>query len=245
PGPGAVIDGSGSAAQFNSGFASIASDSAGVLYVGDDFGLRRIAPDNTVTLLAGSRTDAGAVDGNAGAARLRTIRGVAVKPGGEVFVADTGNAIRRVDAAGNVSTYAGVMGQSSSVDGPVATARFTTPGPMAFAPDGSLFVVDNNGGDSVIRRISSDGASVSTVPIPPNSQVTAIAVDAAGTLYYGGYPGLMRLPPGGAPSVLVPRGASVAVGANPTVWDIDSIAVLAPGQLVVLTSGHILRVTLP
>lgn len=245
PAPPPVTDGIGSAAQFNSGFAAIASDSAGVLYLGDDFGVRRIAPDNSVTLLAGSRTDAGAVDGNAATARFQTIRGVAVRPGGDVFVADSGNAIRRIDAAGNVSTYAGVMGQGGSADGPVATARFTLPGPMAFAPDGSLFVVDQIAGNGVIRYIASDGASVSTVAIPADSQVTALAVDAAGTLYYAGYPGLMRLPPGGTPSVLVPRGAGVVLGANPSVSDVDGIAVLAPGQLVVLSGGQILRVTLP
>ncbi len=240
-----VIDGLGSAAHFNSRFAALASDSAGVLYLGDDFGVRRIALDGTTTLLAGSRTDAGAVDGSASAARFRLIRGLAVKPGGDVFVADSGNAIRRVDAAGSVSTYAGVMGQSSSIDGPVAAARFTTPGPMAFAPDGSLYVVDNTGLDGVVRRIASDGASVSTVPIPPNSQVTAIAVGADGTLYYAGYPGLMKLPPGGAPSVLVYRSGVILLGSNPTVSDIDSIAVLAPGQLVVLSMGQMLIVTLP
>ena len=240
-----VIDGLGSAAHFNSSFASMASDSAGVLYVGDNFGVRRIALDNNTTLLAGSRTDAGAVDGNASTARFRLIRGLAVKPNGNVFVADSGNAIRRVDAAGNVSTYAGVMGQSGSIDGPVATARFTTPGPMAFAPDGSLYVVDDTGIDGVVRKIASDGASVSTVPIPPNSQVTAIAVGADGTLYYAGYPGLMKLPPGGAPSVLVHLGGGVLLGTNPTVSDVDSIAVLGPGQLVVLSMGQILKVTLP
>ena len=245
PAPPPVTDGIGSAAQFNSSFAAIASDSAGVLYVGDDFGVRRIGLDDSVTLLAGSRTDAGAVDGNAATARFRTLRGVAVKPGGDVFVADSGSAVRRVDAAGNVSTYAGVMGQSSSVDGPLATARFTLPGPMAFAPDGALYVVDQIAGNGVIRKIASDGASVSTVAIPDNSQVTALAVDAAGTLYYGGYLGLMRLPPGGTPSVLVPRGAGVVLGTSPSVWDIDGIAVLAPGQLVVLSSGQILTVTLP
>ncbi|MEO8153123.1 MAG: hypothetical protein ABI605_08650 [Rhizobacter sp.] len=240
-----VIDGLGSAAHFNSTYAAMASDSAGVLYLGDDFGVRRIAPDGSTTLLAGSRTDAGAVDGSAGAARFHQIHGLAVKPGGDVFVADSGNAIRRVNAAGNVSTYAGVMGQAGSVDGPVATARFTTPGPMAFAPDGSLYVVDNTGIDGVVRKIASDGASVSTVPIPPNSLVTAIAVGADGTLYYAGYPGLMKLPPGGTPSVLAYRSGVILLGPNPTVSDIDSIAVLAPDQLVVLSVGQILKVTLP
>jgi hypothetical protein len=240
-----VIDGVGSAAQFNSGFAAIASDNAGVLYVGDSFGVRRIALDNTTTLLAGSRTDPGAVDGNATAARFTGIRGVAVKPGGDVFVADSSNAIRRVDAAGNVSTYAGVMGQSGSTDGPVATARFTTPGPMAFAPDGSLYVVEKTAIDGIIRKISSDGASVSTVAIPANSSVTAIAMDASGALYYGGNSGLMQLLPGGTPSVLIPNTLGVTVGTNPTVAAIDSIAVLGPKQLLVLSLGQILKVTLP
>lgn len=100
------------------------------------------------------------------------------------------------------------------------------------------------GTDNVIRKVAPDGASVSTVALPASSAVTALAVDAAGTLYYGGYGGLMRLLPGGTPSVLVPRGVSVVLGSQPTVSDIDSIAVLAPGQLVVLSSGQILRVTL-
>ncbi len=245
PAPPDVTDGVGSAAQFNSAFAAIASDSAGVLFVGDSFGVRRVALDNTTTLLAGSRTDQGAIDGNASTARFRLIRGVAVKPGGDVFVADSNYAIRRVDAAGNVSTYAGVMGQSGNADGPIATARFTTPGPLAFGPDGSLYVVDQVAFDGVVRKISSDGASVVTLPIPANSAVTALAVDASGTLYYGGYRGLMVLPPGGTPSVLIPNNGTITFGANPTVADIDSIAVLGPKQLVVLSTGQILKVTLP
>jgi len=35
------------------------------------------------------------------------------------------------------------------------------------------------------------------------------------------------------------------LGTNPTVSDVDSIAVLGPGQLVVLSMGQILKVTLP
>jgi hypothetical protein len=245
PAPPDVTDGVGSAAQFNSAFAAVASDSAGVLFVGDSFGVRRVALDNTTTLLAGSRTDQGAVDGNASTARFRLIRGLAVKPGGDVFVADSNYAIRRVDAAGNVSTYAGVMGQSGSADGPIATARFTSPGPLAFAPDGSLYVVDKVAFDGVVRKISSDGASVTTLPIPANSAVSALAVDAGGTLYYGGYRGLMVLVPGGTPSVLIPNTGSIGFGANPSVADIDSIAVLGPKQLVVLSTGQILKVTLP
>lgn len=246
PAPAEMIDGVGSAAQFVSDVAAIASDGTGVLYVGDSFGVRRIALDNTTSLLAGSRTTAGAVDGNASTARFGAIWGLAVKPGGDVFVGDANNAVRRVDAAGNVSTYAGVMGQSGSADGPTATARFTTPKQIAFAPDGSLFVVDNLIVDATVRKVASDGSSVSTLPIPANSFVTAIAVDAAGTLYYGSNTqGLMKLAPGGTPSVVIPHGAYVVLGASPSLWNIDGIAVLGPKQLVVLSSGQILKVTLP
>ena len=247
PAPAEVIDGVGSAAQFVSDVVSIASDGAGVLYVGDSFGVRRIAPDNTTTLFAGSRTTAGAVDGNASSARFGAIWGLAVKPGGDVFVGDSNSAVRRVNAAGNVSTYAGVMGLSGSTDGPIAAARFTTPKQIAFAPDGSLYVVDYSVGvDATVRKVSSDGSSVTTLPIPANSQVTAVAVDAAGTLYYGSNThGLMRLPPGGTPSVVIPNGAYVVLGANPSLWNIDGIAVLGAKQLVVLSSGQILKVSLP
>ncbi|MEQ1686506.1 MAG: hypothetical protein ABL916_22880, partial [Burkholderiaceae bacterium] len=247
PAPAEMIDGVGSAAQFVSDVASIASDSAGVLYVGDSFGVRRIGLDNATTLLAGSRTTAGALDGNASNARFGAIWGLAAKPGGDVFVGDSNNAVRRVDAAGTVSAYAGVMGQSGSTDGPIAAARFATPKQIAFAPDGSLYVIDYSVGvDATVRKVSSDGTSVSTLPIPANSQVTAIAVDAAGTLYYGSNTyGLMKLPPGGTPSVVIPHGAYVVLGATPSLWNIDGIAVLGPQQLVVLSSGQILKVTLP
>jgi DNA-binding beta-propeller fold protein YncE len=246
PAPTEVIDGVGSAAQFVSDVASIASDSAGVLYVGDSFGVRRIGLDNTTTLLAGSRTASGAVDGSASSARFGAIWGLAVKPGGDVFVGDSNNAVRRVNAGGGVSTYAGVMGQSGSAEGTIATARFAEPRQVAFAPDGSLYVVDVQAFDGTVRKVASDGMSVSSLPIPANSDVTAVAVDAAGTLYYGSNThGLMRLPPGGTPSVVIPHGAYVVLGASPTLWNIDGIAVLGPQQLVVLSSGQILKVTLP
>ena len=248
-GPGAteVIDGVGSAAQFVSEVAAVASDTTGVLYAGDSFGVRRIALDNSATLLAGSRTDRGAVDGSASVARFGAIWGVAVKPGGDVFVGDSNNAVRRIDATGTVTTYAGVMGQSGSADGPIATARFNTPKQIVFAPDGSLYVVDSTVGvDNVVRKISADGLSVSTLPIPANSQVTAVAVDAAGMLYYGSNSfGLMMLPQGGVPSVLIPHGAYVGLGSEPTVWNIDGIALLDNKRLVVLSSGQILVATLP
>ena len=107
-------------------------------------------------------------------------------------------------------------------------------------------MVDVQSFDGTVRKVSSDGASVATLPIPANSDVTAVAVDAAGTLYYGSNThGLMMLPPGGTPSTVIPHGAYVVLGANPNLGTIDGIAVLGPKQLVVLSSGQILKATLP
>jgi hypothetical protein len=240
-----VIDGVGSAAQFSPGaYAYLDSDSTGVLYASDNYGIRKITKDNNVTLLTGSRTIQGAVDGNASTARFTLISGLAVESNGSIVVSDS-NAVRRIDAAGNVSTIAGALGQGGTADGPAATARFSSPGQVAINPDGSILVVELASG--VVRKISSDGSTVSTLVVPA-SNVTAIKVDSAGTLYYGSSAtGLMMLHAGGQPTQLVPLGASDILGSVPgaSVVGIEGIAILGPKALVILAEGEILEVTLP
>jgi sugar lactone lactonase YvrE len=237
-GPNAPLDGIGSAAQWSLP-GSIASDGAGVLYAADSFGVRRIGTDNATTVLAGSPAEFGAADGNASTARFNGVSGLAIGPDGNIFVS-ANNAIRRIDLAGNVSTYAGLIGASARVDGPLATARFQAPGTIGFAPDGALYVIDGLGG--VIRRVAPDGSSVSTLPI---TGASTLAVDAAGTIYYGSTYGLMVQPVGGTPSILIPQGASIVLGTNPSLLNVDALAILGPKQLVVLSGSQILKVTLP
>ena len=237
----APLDGVGSEAQWTQP-AEIGSDAAGVLYAIDGYSVRRIGTDNATSVLAGSPTDFGALDGNAATARFNSLFGLAVGSGGDVFVS-ANQAIRRIDSAGNVSTYAGVIGQSTRVDGPIATARFQSPGQLAFAPDGALYVMDGAGA-SVLRRIAPDGSSVSTVP--GVFSTGAFAVDAAGTIYYDSDSGLMMLTAGGASSLLIQHGASIVLGSvNPRLMSVHSIAVLGPKQLAILSSDQILRATLP
>jgi sugar lactone lactonase YvrE len=239
-GQGAPIDGVGSEAQFASLGYAIATDSAGVLYVSDASGLRRIDNGNATTTPAGSVTSFGALDGNGATARFNRIFGLAAGPGGVVYAGDAGNAaVRKIDAAGNVTTYAGVMGQSASVDGPIATARFRAPGSLALAPDGSLYV-----GDGSLRRIAADGSSVSTIAAA-GGQVIKLAVDAAGTVYYSDPSGLHMLPQGGTSTLLIPIGAVTVLGTNPHLFGIDGLAVLGPKQLVILGGSQILVATLP
>ena len=119
---GVAIDGVANRAQFIF-LGPIASDGAGVLYVTDNYGVRRIAADGTTSFLAGSPTDANVVDGNATTARFFEMRGIAVGPGGNVFVSDS-RAIRRISADGTTVSRLAV---ADVVDG------------LAVGADGTVF----------------------------------------------------------------------------------------------------------
>ncbi len=100
-------DGPGAQAQFD-GPMGLAIDAAGRVIVADAYNdrIRAIAPDGTVTTIAGG-TWPGDVDGPGAQARLDTPCGVLVRPDGRIVVADTRNdALREIDAAGNVTTLA-------------------------------------------------------------------------------------------------------------------------------------------
>ncbi len=156
-------DGSTSTARFDSP-PGIAVAADGRIFVADGFFNHRIrvisADGATVSTYAGS--SASFANGSATTtARFDTPSGVALAADGRVFVADTVNhRIRVISADGaTVSTYAG-DGIESFADGSTTTARFNNPTDLVVASDGRVFVADT--GNSRIRVISADGASVST-----------------------------------------------------------------------------------
>ena len=100
-------DGRGAGAQFN-GPVGVAVDAAGNVYVADTYNdrIRRIAPDGTVTTIAGGKR-AGKADGAAAQALFDTPTGLAVSASGDLYIADTANhAIRKLARDGTVSTLA-------------------------------------------------------------------------------------------------------------------------------------------
>lgn len=102
-----TADGVGKAAQFN-GPVGLAVDGDGTVYVADTYNdtIRKIAPDGTVTTLAGSGMP-GDADGPALAASFDTPCALAIDIDGALLVADTRNdAIRRIGRDGAVSTVA-------------------------------------------------------------------------------------------------------------------------------------------
>jgi sugar lactone lactonase YvrE len=174
----------------------VAVDSGGTVYATDSINdtIRKIAPDGTVSTLAGSLIS-GHADGVGAGASFSGPTGIAVDSGGTVYVVDTLNStIRKITSTGVVTTLAGLAGQTGSVDGAGAAARFTFPRGIAVDGGGTVYVADSLNG--TIRTITPAGV-VSTLAGLAGSFGSAdgvgaaarfsdpegIAVDDAGTLY--------------------------------------------------------------
>ena len=149
------VDGPANSARFNNpqGVA-IMADGAVVVADTDNHRIRRIAPDGTVTTLAGDGTP-GLRDGVGVQARFNAPRGIAVGSFGNIYVADTGNSVvRLLTSAGEVRTVAG-DGTVGSNDAP--NARFD--GIAGVAVDGdSVYVYLADAGNHRIRRLDASGA---------------------------------------------------------------------------------------
>lgn len=237
------VDGIGSAAQMrNNGAVAIAP--SGLIYVTDQASIKRIDGSGLATTLTGSTAvfGSGAVDGPPGTARFGSgfITGLAVAPNGDVIVSDNSNfAIRRVDAAGNVTTFSGIMGQSGTADGSAGTARYDAPLDLAYAPDGTLYLNDNG----KLRRIAADG-SVTTTAI---TGVVTVVVDPSGAVYVLKADGLYSVSGTGSATLLIPVGSGVVYGnVSPTLGTGDgAMAMLAAKQILIVSGRSLNVVTLP
>ena len=131
--------------------------------------VRSITPDGIVHAFAGEGIAGYRGDGGPAAmARLNKPLAVAVAADGAVYVADTDNhAIRRVDAAGTITTFAGTgVAGAGAPGGLAAETMLTTPEGVATAPDGRVFISDsgNNrvlvvGTDGVVARVAGNGTA--------------------------------------------------------------------------------------
>lgn len=125
----------------------IAAGPGGVAYVADyyNFSIRRIAPDSSVTTLAGTNSVAGFADGPGPQARFAGPNAVARMADGSLLVTDKlNNALRRVTADGLVSTLVG-DGMAGQRDGPLAYARLASPRDAVEARDGTIWIADGDG----------------------------------------------------------------------------------------------------
>ena len=175
-------DGPAAAAQFNNPFA-VALDAAGNLFVADcyNYTIRKITPAGHVSTLAGLAETQGSADGKGSEARFYNPAGLAVGSSGTVYVADKANStIRRITAAGKVTTLAGKAGTIGGADGKGTDARFNNPSGLALDSSGTLYVADR--GNSTIRKISPHEV-VSTLAGIPGGSGSADGVGIAARFY--------------------------------------------------------------
>ena len=107
PGTRGSVDGAATTATFHWP-VGLAVDASGILWVADTYNhiLRKVLADHSVSTVAGYAGSAGNLDGTATTARFNQPCGVAVLPGGNLAVMDTGNRLlRQVTPAGVVTTY--------------------------------------------------------------------------------------------------------------------------------------------
>ncbi len=196
------------------GPTGIAVDTNGIIYVCDtgNGAIRKISPGSSVLTLAGQYGAAGSADGLGSVARFNQPQGIAVGLNGALFIADTGNnTIRKLDAAGMVTTFAGQPGVVGTADGQGTNALFNTPLGIAADAAGNLYVSDYN--NSTIRMITPAGL-VSTIAGQPGVAGTTdgsraealfntpagVAVDGAGHIFVVdfGNTTIREILPGGA-----------------------------------------------
>jgi sugar lactone lactonase YvrE len=211
-------DGVGDAVRFNRP-QGLGVDGDGFVYVADTDNntIRKISPSGTVSTFAGLALSAGSADGTA-TARFNKPRGVAVGSDGTVYVADYFNhTIRKITAAGVVSTLAGSPLNPGSADGNGSVARFNYPGGVAVDADGNVYVADS--GNQTIRKIT------------PAGDVTTFAGTAA---FYGSSDGQ-----GSAARFYSPRSIAVDAGGNLYVADAMTAIIrkITPGGLVTTVAG--------
>ena len=152
-------DGTGTGARFNEPYG-LTIDAAGNLYIADTENnrIRKITPAGVVTTIAGSV--AGYQDGSASISKFFRPMDIVVDGAGNLFVIDEANRrIRLIDAAGNVSTFAG-NGSLGFIDGTGTAASFNGAFHLTIDPSGNLYLADAN--NHAIRKIT-PGAVVSTI----------------------------------------------------------------------------------
>ena len=197
PGQAGYVNGAGGSARFN-GPAGVAIDAAGNVFVADsqNYAIRKITPDGSVSTFAGNPGVAGHADGSGTTATFTDPENLTIDAAGNLYIADgAGNTVRKVSPTGVVTTLAGST-LSGTADGTGSTARFNVLAGIAVDAAGNVYVGDYN--NNAVRKITPLGVVTTLAGLPGTknfgsadgtngaarfSGPTGLAVDATGNVF--------------------------------------------------------------
>ena len=135
----------------------ITVDPAGNLYIATQSRIRKVSVGGIISTVAGNGASGFSGDGGPATSAALFAYSVAVDSSGNLYVADTGNyRIRKVSAAGIISTIAGTGAYGYSGDGgPASGAQVSWVDGIVVDSGGNLYLWD--GGNYRIRKISAAG----------------------------------------------------------------------------------------
>jgi sugar lactone lactonase YvrE len=173
--------------------AGIARDSAGNLYISDQFNdcIRKVTPGGIISTIAGSPINlynpASPGPTASNAVKLNYAHGVGASPSGNVYIADTKNSIVRIISAatGSVTTIAGTGTEGSAGDnGPALSAQLNNPYGVTADASGNVYIADSY--NHMVRKVT-PGGLLTTVAGDGTTAVLSsprsVATDTLGNLY--------------------------------------------------------------
>lgn len=239
---------------FGAQASGIAVDTAGNLYLAtSDQRIVKVTTAGTASPIAGNGTLGFSGDGGpALTASMNRPSGVAVDGLGNVYVADRENfRVRKVSAAGIISTIAGGGNFKFAGDGgPATSASLYAPFGLALDRAGNLLICDTK--NHRIRRVNPAGV-ISTIagsgaPGPPSGDggpatgailrlPEAVAVDAAGSIYIGDTWNfrIRKVSPAGTITTVAGTGTSIPAGL------VTGLALDQAGLLYFVNGHQVLR----
>ncbi len=137
----------------------VAVDGAGNLYVaeGSNYRVQKVSPAGTISTVAGNGTRGYSGDGGpATDAQLSEPTALTIDPGGNLYIAESMNRIRKVSPSGVITTVAGNGTYGYSGDGrPATNAQLAVAYGVGVDSAGNLYIADTQ--NNRVRKVSSTG----------------------------------------------------------------------------------------
>ena len=247
-------DGTGSAARFKTPLG-IAVDTGGNVYVADtgNSTVRKITAAGVVSTLAGRAGFEGSLDATGSAARFMSPYGITVDATGNLYVVESSAAVRKISAAGVVTTLAGTSGTNGFTNGIGTAARFSVPFDIAVDGAGNLYVSDH--GNHAVRLITPAGVVTTLAGSGTTGKVdgvgtaatfkfpSGIAADSSGNVFLADTDNqvVRKITPGGVVTTIAGTGvvgSTDGVGTAASFYNPKDVAVDPSGNIYIVDRGN-------